>query len=269
MFRKYLYYKENVMKATKKMFTLLLALIMVLSLFPAVASAEAKDDIPTKVRMFYTQDESAIKLQLADTTQSIDNIKTDSKNLFAMLTGSEMQQSSDVESNQNSFTIGLRSEKNGTYTVSFDVVDKDGKKVSTKEIKVYAYDVPVKSISFNGKNMRGNTLTGKSAKVKVALTTGNVIKKLEYGVYKIKDENDRSNSEMEYTEFKNGSTVTFGTKAYYNYNKYTNSYDGESAYESEYFYTGMDCPTQIQITYFDKYTKQNETITEYFYKPVE
>lgn len=257
------------MKKTKKMLTLLLALIMVLTLFPAVASAKAKDDIPTKVRMFYTQDESAIKFELADTTQSIDNIKTDSKNLFAMLTGSDKQQAPEAENNQNSYTIGLRSEKNGTYTVSFDIVDKDGKKVSTKEIKVYAYDVPVKSITFNGKNLRGNYLSGKSAKVKVALTSGNVIKKLEYGVYKIKEENDRSSSEMVYKEFKNGATVTFGTKAYYNYNKYTNSYDGENSYESEYFYTGMDCPTQIQITYFDKYTQQNETITQYYYKPIE
>jgi hypothetical protein len=245
---------------------------MLLTLLPANASAITKDNIPTKVRFYHYSDESAITIELADATQSIDNIKTDSKNLFAMLTGSELNQeqgsNTDGANNKNSYTIGLRSKKNGTYTVSFDIVDENDKKVETKEIKVYAFDSPIKSITFDGKIMDGNDLTGKSAKVKVTLTSGNTIKKLEYGVYKIEKEENSSRSEVVYKSFKNGEKITFGTKAYYYSNEYSNELEDYS-YQSKNFNTGMDAPTYINITYYDKYTKQNETYREYYYKEID
>ena len=255
------------MKVTKRVFSLLLGLVILLSLCPTAVFAAEKDKIPEKVRLFSGWDERAIEISLADPTQSIDNIKTDNKNLFAMLTGSEYiseQGNNANDSNKNSFSIGLRSEKNGTYTLSFDIVDKNDKKISSKEIIVYAYEAPVKRITFNGKALGGNELTGKSAKVKVALTAGNTIKKLEYGVYKIQEENNSTQSDIVYKTFKNGAEVAFGTKAYFYSNQYSNENDGY-IYESRYFNTGMTCPTYIKITYYDKYTKQNETYEEYFF----
>lgn len=262
------------MKTIKKLCGLFLAFTMILSaVIPTIAHAAEKDDIPTKVRLFRGWEERAIQIELADTTQAIANIKTDNKNLFAMLTGSESvltQEEGVVNAaeTKNSFTIGLYSKKDGTYTVSFDIIDKNKKKVEAKKIKVYAYGSPVKSITFDGKQPNGNELSGNSAKVKVTLLSGNTIKKLQYGVYKIKEENNETNSDIAYTTFKNNGKVTFGTKAY--------TYSHDSSYENDgyvrkqkYFYTSMNCPTYISITYYDQYTKQNETYEEYYYKLLE
>ena len=261
------------MKVIKKLLGLLLAITMVIAFVPASAEAAEKDTIPTKVRLIYSMDSNAIEINLADITQSIDNITTDSKNLTAMLTGSEYSaQKGDGNENsesKNKYTIGLRSKKNGTYTVSFDILDEKNKKVETKEITVYAYSSPVKSVTFDGKEINGDWLSGKSAKVKVTLTSGNKIKKLEYGVYEIKEDGESSISTEEvYKKFKNGAKITFGTQPYYYSSEYSDNYDDYS-YETKYFNTDMDAPTYIRITYYDKYTKQNEVYTEYFYLPVE
>lgn len=261
------------MRIAKRVYSLLLALVMVLTMVPSIANAATKDSIPTKIRC-YGYDERAIEISLADPSQSIDNISTSSKNLIAIQTGSEFnyEEGPNVtnQNYKNMYYIGLRSKKNGTYKVTFDIVDENKKKVATKSVEVYAYEYPVKSITFNGKSIDGNGLSGTSAKVKVTLTSGNKIKKLQYGVYEIikEKENNSSNSEYVYTTFKNGAKVTFGTHAYYYSNENINNYDDYS-YQYKYYNTGMDCPTIISITYYDKYTKQNETIQEYFTKYME
>jgi hypothetical protein len=259
------------MRIAKRVNSILLALVMALTIAPSIANAATEDSIPTKIRS-YGYDERAIEISLADPSQSIDNIAASSKNLIAIQTGSEFnyEEGPDVtnENYKNMYYIGLRSKKNGTYKVTFDIVDENKKKVVTKSIEVYAYDYPVKSITFNGKSIDGNELSGTSAKVKVTLTSGNTIKKLQYGVYEIVKENDSSNSDYDYTTFKNGAKVTFGTQAYYYSNENINSYDDYS-YQYKYYNTGMDCPTIISITYYDKYTKQNETIQEYYVKYME
>ncbi|MBB2184467.1 hypothetical protein H0486_16430 [Lachnospiraceae bacterium MD1] len=259
------------MRISKRVYSVLLALVMALTMIPSVAGAATKDSIPKKVRSYGTN-ERAIEISLADPSQSIDNIKSSSKNMVVMLTGADYNyEDRDGVSNKNyrnDYYIGVRSKKNGTYKVTFDIIDENKKKVETKTVEVYAYDYPVKSITFDGKKYNGE-LSGKSAKVKVTLASGNTIKKLEYGVYKLKKENENnSSSEMAYTTFKNGGKVTFGTRPYYYSNEYSNSYDGYTSQYS-YFNTGMNCPTTIKITYYDKYTKQNETVESYFYKYVD
>ncbi len=261
------------MKLTKRLFGLLLVVIMMISFLPATIEAASKDVIPTKVRMYYSMDTNAITISLADMTQTIGNIKTDSKNLFAMLTGSDYNaqegEYADQEGAENRYTIGLRSKKNGTYTVSFDILDKKNKKVETKKVKVYAYDNPMKSITFDGKEMKYNEISGKSAKVKVTLTSGNTIKKLEYGVNVLNEDSENSTySEVVYKEFSNGGKVTFGTQPYYYLYQYSDIQEDYS-YKQNHFNTDMEAPTYIRITYYDKYTKQNEVYTEYFYQPIE
>lgn len=260
------------MKKAKKLFSIFLILTMMVALFPGSAMAAKKDTIPTKVRFFHYSSERAISIELADATQSIDNITTDSKNLYAKLTGSELNleqgPNTDGSNNRNNYYIGLRSKKNGTYTVRFDIMDEDGNKVETKEVKVYAYDSPVKSITFDGKKNDVYQLVGKSAKVKVTLESGNKIEKLEYGVYKLVKENTSNRSEEVYKSFKNGEKITFGTQPYYYLDEYSNEYEDYSN-QSKYFNSGMEAPTYIRITYYDKYTEQNETYTEYYSKEVE
>lgn len=258
------------MNMKKRILSFLLVFAMLISIFPsAVVNAAEKNNIPTKVRMYGGWDDSAIKIELADMTHTIKNIKTSNKNLYAMLTGYEYQleEGSYVEkpNYKNSYDIGLLSKKDGTYTVSFDIVDKDNKKVETKEIKVFSYDAPIKSITFDGKNLEGSELSGKSGKVKVTLTSGNKISKLQVGVYVSEKSGEEINCKMVYKTFKNGEKITYGTQAYKYLNKYSNE-DEYRTYISENYGDSIYCPTQIQITYYDKYTKQEETITQYFYK---
>ncbi len=265
------YLRRDDMKTVKKIIGLMMALIVTLSINPTVAKAATEDSIPSKVRLYYSQESSAIKIELADMAQTIGNIKTNDKNLYAMLTSSYLNYESGEESSpsaKNEYTIGVRSKKNGTYTVSFDILDKDKKKVATKEVKVFIYDTPLKSITFNGKELKSNELTGKSAKVKVTLTSGNDIKKLEYGVYASQKDEYGTTSEFVYKTFKNGAAVTFGTKPYYSEADYSMNTEYYSSV-SKSLYTNMEIPTYIVITYYDKYTKQNETFTDYYYKYVE
>ncbi|WP_310605217.1 hypothetical protein [Anaerosporobacter sp.] len=251
------------MKKMKKLCSIMLALVLLVTCMPAMTkAAEKKDSIPTKARIYYS-DSRAIEIELADVTQSISNIKTDNKNVFAMLTYA----STSTNSGKNEYAIGVRASKNGTYTVSFDIVDADSKKIATKKVKVYAYGSPVKSITFDGKKLTSSELTGKSANVKVALESGNTIKKLEYGYYKVTKKDNSTESEIVYKTFKNGGKVTFGTKAYtYDYT-YTSNYD-DTIYSDHYFSTSMDIPTYIRITYTDKYTKQTETTELYYHSYV-
>ena len=260
------------MKKAKKILSVLLFLTMLVTLFPVTANAETKNTIPTKIRMYNRTDERAIEIELADITQSIGNVKTDSKNLFAKVTSSELNQEQGYQTdqmvNKNKFTVGLRSKKNGSYTVSFDILNKDGNKVETKKVKVYAYSSPVKSITFGGKTKDDHILAGKSAKVKVTLNKGNKIDKLEYGVYKLVEDEYSIMSEEVYKTFKNGANVTFGKMPSYYESNYSSEYD-DYLFISNFFSNGMDAPTFIRITYYDKYTKQNETYTEIYITELE
>lgn len=264
------------MNMKKRICGLVLVLAFIVSMFLTTVKAEStekKDSIPTKVRLYNGFNQEAIKIELADTTQSIVNVKSNNKNMKAMLTASDYiyESSSYLENamERNSYTIGVLSKKDGTYTVSFDIVDKDNKKVSTKEVKVYAYKSPIKSITFDGKNLNGNLLTGKSAKIKVTLTSGNKINKLRYGMYKLVElDKDNVKCQEVYKGFKNGSKITFGTQPYYYLSVHASDY-GDSKYESRYMSSGMTIPTFIEITYYDVYTKRNETIIQQYYKEVE
>lgn len=260
------------MKFLKKMCSLVLVFAVLLTFLPASIKAASKDEIPTKVRMYpYDWNEEAIQISLADPNQSIKDVKTDNKNISALLTGrtQRLETGTNVEEvSENTFSIGIRAKKSGTYTVSFTIIDEDNKKVADKKVKVYVYDSPIKSVKFDGKEQKNSELSGKSAKVKIALTSGNTIKKLEYGVLKIKSDENSKNTETVYKTFKNGGKVTFGTQAYYYSNENNNEYD-DYTYKYNYFNTGMTKPTYIRITYKDKYTKQNEIIEIYYYKVVE
>ncbi|WP_167955852.1 hypothetical protein [Anaerosporobacter faecicola] len=260
------------MKKFNRTICYLLVCALILAFFPTTikATETTKDNIPTKVRMYSgNYDDDVIKISLADTTQTITNIKTNSKNAVAKITSTNVryQEGEDAEV-KNEIGIGIYVKKKGTYTVSFDIVDADKKKVSTKKVKVYAYGSVLKSISVGGKEKNSNVLTTKSGKVKVTLESGNKITKLEYGVYSkpTKDSSGTTKNELTYKTFKNGAKITYGTRPYY----YGYEYDSEyNNYYSNYMDTSMVAPTYIRITYTDKYTKQKETMTLYYYRVIE
>lgn len=251
----------------KKLIAIVLMFVMVVTVFPTSTVAAEKDSIPTKVRMYGEHwNDRAIDIELADTTQTIGNVKTDSKNAYADVTAISVSVQDDEKKNEVS--IGVYAKKEGTYTISFDILDADGKKVSTKKVKVYAYnDYVVKNISLEGKEKNTYFLNKKSGKVKVTLSSGNKIKKLEYGVYSTPElYYNTTRNDVIYKTFKNGSKITYGSNPdYYGY-----EYSNESTeFYSKNMFTSIAAPTYIRITYIDKYTKQEETTTEVFYRIIE
>lgn len=240
------------MKNLKKMLSALLALALLLTVFTVPTlevNAATYGKVPSKVRIIPKTTYQDITFDLSDKDDKIINIKTSSKSLKAKQTYNYVQ----INDSSNDITkyaeISFYASKDGKYTLKFDIADKNGKKKSSHKVTVYAYsDMPVKYIKLNNKPLdQSNLVSGKSGKVKVTMNKGYKIKKLEYGVYK------QSSSEMIYKKFKNGSKVTYG--------KYVNSYDYEfksnySSYYTKYWRRGLMAPTEIKITYTDKYSKQ-------------
>lgn len=242
------------MKYFKQILCIILFLTVVVTGLPVNAQAAEKTQ---KVRIYGADswNDQAIEVEFDEYGESIDNIKTDSSNLVAKQTMTQVSKNNGSD-DFNKAAIGLYAKKNGTYKVTYDIMNAKGKKKSSVTVAVYVYDYPLKSITYNGKNRNNNVTTLKSAKIKVALTSGNTVKKLEYGVY-------NSKGEMTYKSFKNGSKVTFGTKPY-SYSDDYSSDDGSNIYK--YSNEGMMAETAIRLTYSDKYTKQNEIITiDYIY----
>lgn len=212
------------------------------------AAAASKDSVPTKVRVYSTEWESnSIKMELAEYGTYVDNLKTSSSNLIAKVTNIYANKSENEL--RNEVTISTFAKKNGTYTVSFDLMNADGTKKASKKVKLYVYNWPVKSVTINGKTMKSNIISAKSGKVKVKLTKGNTIKKLEYGVY-------NKTGKMTYKTFKNGAKIIFG-----NYPYLYNSGNESEGYSYKSYSTSILASTNIRVTYKDKYTKKNETLT--------
>ena len=159
---------------------------------------------------------------------------------------------------ENVYNIAVGTEKEGTYTVTYDIVE-DGETVETKKLTVYAYPSPVKSFTTDAENnyYYGNA---KKSKIKVALLPGNTIKKLEVGTYQKKtDKNGTTSSEIVYKSFKNGATVTLGTSNYY-FKSQQGKRGSKDSYYSGSLSSSLLSRTIIRITYQDKYTKQTEEL---------
>ena len=252
---------------TKKLLGIVLVLAMAVTSIPTSILAAEKESIPSKVRVNSdTWNDTAIEIQLADATHTVANIKSDSKNAIAKITSLDVRSEEGEDADiRNKISIGVYAKKDGTYTISFDILDKDGLKVSTKKVKVYAYrESALKSLSVEGSQKNSSLLSKKSGKVKVTLKPGNKLKKLEYGVYSPKE--NSNNREIKYKQFKNGAKITYGTNPYYYESEYTSEYNN---YYSYYMNTSLVAPTYIRITYIDKYTKQEETMTSYYYRIIE
>lgn len=256
------------MKHVKRLFAGLLIMSVLFGgglLNCGITASAASLSYPTKLHIgLGYANADAIEIKLASAGDKIKNIKSSSKNLIAYQTSLDIYRSSDSpSSDRNAAGIGVYAKKKGTYTVKFSIYGKNGKKKSTKSVKIYANnDSAVKSFKVDGKDIHSlNYVNKKTAKIKVTMNKGYKLKKIEVGTYKHTKSGNNTESEMKYKKIKNGSKITLGTKPYYYGHKYedTDPYNSNYYYYSENWNKGMTATTEIRITYTDKYTKQTAT----------
>ena len=159
--------------------------------------------------------------------------------------------------------IGLHAKKKGTYTVTFDVVDKNLNVVSSHSVKVYANnEVGVNKVIFAGKTSftslppnlaYGQTAIGQSGSgaFKVSMNKGYSLKSITMVTYK------KSGKEVR-KKIKNGAKVTLGKYRYI-------SEKTKSSYQ-DYWNADLLAKTKFEIVYKDKYTGQPMTASCYFYR---
>lgn len=250
------------MKGLKKIAILLMALCLCTGMFLTTGTevrAESKG-IPKKIRIYprYTGGWDRWNIPAGCTVK---NIKTNSANLKAKLTYSESRK--DSSESTSSIGISFYAQKEGTYTLSFDVYNAKGKKVSTEKIKVYVRsDSPVKSVSVTGLDAKTGYVAKKTGTLKVSMNPGYTLKKIEVGKNKVIKNGDNKHTEEVYTTVKNGSKITFNTTPY----TYKYSYTSGSPSDAYYSYHKQSskeamATTYVRITYVDKYTKTEETTT--------
>lgn len=286
------------MKLTKKITAIVLSFALFLSLFlsvgqvsEAAASATAlKKSIPSKMRILpyseYSYDStplrthaSAIYVPFASYDNCISNIKVSSSALKAKYTSAYKTDSPD--SIYPSFGgIGLYATKEGKYKVSFDVLTKKGgPKLYSKTVTVYVKsDSPFSSVKYAGKDIVNRIQTKAKGKLRIKMNKGYKLKSIEVGTFSRNTPQKKDNSYENYVststyesssltfkKVKNNSVITLGTNTNYNY-RY------ELTKRDDYYYLGHNledtilAQTVIQITYVDKYTKENCIATYHLYR---
>lgn len=265
------------MKTLKRMISGFLALVLALGMaavgVPATAQAAAETGIktcPSKIRIFPGfADDYAMELELKSAKYYVKSVKTSSKNLKAEVT----EENSDyyendgiVETDENSYVIGMYAKKEGKYTMTLTIGNEDDASFSyKKKVTVYAKnDSPFKKVTVNGKSEKWENIYSTKKKIKFAVTaaSGYKIQKIEIGTYQYTtEENGDVRSEIVYKKQSSKKSVSFtlSTKPYkyiYNYN-YTGGGKAQSQYSSWREY--MHAPTYVRITYKDKWTKQPAT----------
>lgn len=240
------------MKIFKRTVSLFLAFCLCAGMFllqpqSTVSAAVRNKETTTAVRMNSNSfDSSAIYINLPKAQVCyVQNINTGSKNLIAKNTHYYTTSSDDTYTDTYA-SIGLYAKKTGKYTVTYDICDKAGNKLSSGAVTVYVKnDLPVKSVKFAGKEVNYSLTSKKSGKLSVKMNKGYTLKKITVTTY------NKAGKEV-VKALKNNSTLKLGEYAYI----YDNSYSS-----SRYYSTSLAARTKITITYIDKYTKQEcETV---------
>lgn len=253
------------MKLSRKITSVLLVLSFMVGLFfIPVNHAEAASygSVPKKVRIYTNSAYQNFSFDLSY-GYSIKGLKSNSSNLKVKQTEQRFEQGTD--DNHNFAKIALFATKEGNYKVSFNIVNAAGKKVSSHTVKVYVKnDSVLKSLKV-GKNDVFNDwnyslLKGKSGKVKVVMSKGYKLKKIEYGVY------DKNKATYIFKPIKNNKKITYGKYAA----EYNESYESVfSSYKYSWWTKDTVANTYIRITYIDKHTKLQDEIYYQFYRWVD
>lgn len=274
------------MKTLKRMIGGFLALILALGLavvsVPATAQAAAETGIktcPSKIRITpgYA-DDWAMDLELKSAMYYVKSLKSSSKNFKAEVVYENVnfrETDGTVENDENSCTIGMYAKKEGKYTLTITIgKEDDANFVYNKKVTVFAKsDSPFKKVTVNGKTDDWDRVYSAKKKIKFAVTaaSGYKIQKIEVGTYKsTKDENGNVRSDIVYKAQKSKKMVSFtlSTKPYqYSYSNSHKSNDSSSKYQYQNgnWREDMAAPTIVRITYKDKWTKQPDTRSYWFY----
>lgn len=261
-------------KIGKMILSSLMALALVLSVVTPATMASAQEEkvtylknVPGKKHCIYNKYSSNEYTIAEFNLENYDNkiyVKCSSKNMYAGVThkNSSYSKSSDQVQSSGNVRVSAVFKKAGNYKVTVTEKTAKGKVVFTKNIKVYCNtSSPVKKLTLNGKVRNYSYVTMKSAKAKVTMNKGYKLKKIEYGVYK------KNSNEMVWKAIKNGGKVVFGKYPYHSGSK--NEYgdkDGDYYSYYEYYSENLVADTFIRITYIDKYTKENDTVTYHYYR---
>ena len=259
------------MKILKKVSCFVLTLAMlatIVSVPDAAYAATTKDTVPAKIRIYSgVYDNSAISFDYDNAGDQVKNVKTNSKNLIARQTRQESaseEYAKDSDLSYNSAQIGLYAKKEGKYTVSFDVYSSDGTtKRNSYKVTVFAKnDSPFTDIKYAGQSLFSYNSSYSSSQEIVTKSSGKLSIKMAKG-YKLKKieviTRDKAGNEV-VKVVKNNKKIKLGEYPYsYSY-EYQSSYNPQ--YWRSYWYKYMNASTRIQITYKDKWTKQEE-VTSY------
>lgn len=189
----------------------------------------------------------------------IKNIKSSSKNLYARQTDQDynVYENTYSEYPYGRAEIGLYAKKSGSYKVSFDVCDINGKRRAKYTVKVkanetYEGDSPVKKVTYAGKQDLWYTLTGKkSGKFKVTMNSG-------YKLKSITMEYTDANGNSVEKKIKNNKKVTLGKFVYkYEHENSYNDYWSGKKYSNYNLSTSLFATTTFRIKYQNKKTKAN------------
>lgn len=235
-------------KGMKKAVCLVLAVGMIAAsmLIPDTkASASAAAD---KIRI-WTKTQSSMMVELAAGDYKIANLKSSKKNLLVRTTYTYSYD----KKYSGSATISMYAKKKGTYTVTFDVVDRSNKKLKSHSVKVYAADEPaVKKAEFGGSEIfYGSVCEKSSGTFKVTMNKGYRLKSITIHTY---DKNGKSVSK----KFKNGKKAALG--------KYRRISEGSKGKDYEYWSASLLAETYFEIAYIDKYTKKEAKTSYYLYR---
>lgn len=286
-------YKIN-MKRLNKWTSALGMLLLIVALFAipsidvdAAPSAKAlKKAVQNRVRIMpyddYTSSGSnsstdIIYVPYMSKENRIANIKVSNKALHAKQTyyysqtGELGNQFDYKKTFPNYGCIALYSEREGKYTVSFDVLSKKGgKKVYSKKVTVFVKaDEPIKYVKYAGKKLEYNTVASKmTGKLSVKMGKGYKLKSIRIGKYQITTNEDKTDEssygtfkrrnldgEAVYSKVKNNKNITLSDMTMDKYQStYESIYDGYHSYYSN-MRDGILAETIVEVTYIDKYTK--------------
>ena len=212
-------------KAVKRIICIISAICVALSMLLVLDTSVLAATTPQKVHIglkeFYAYD-SNIEVKFSQGDYKVQNVKTSSKNLISRVTNIDATSSKRTYNKDNPWgyaRIGLHAKKKGTYTVTFDVVDKNLNVVSSHSVKVYANnEVGVNKVIFAGKTSftslppnlaYGQTAIGQSGSgaFKVSMNKGYSLKSITMVTYK------KSGKEVR-KKIKNGAKVTLGKYRY-------------------------------------------------------
>lgn len=243
-------------KQQKRMLCFFLAIGLLVTSLLIPNGQAAASAAPDKEHIWVKQTGEELEVRFDEGDFKIANLKSGSKNLILRTTyvnSSDRKQEYDAEYPWGYARIGMYAKKKGTYTVTFDVVDRQGAVRKSYSVKVYATaDMAVKKVSYAGKTEFFGIAPKAKGKFKVSMAKGYKLQSITMTSY------DRTGKEI-VKKIKNGQNVALGkyrSKTVYN----------EGAQNREDWRADLLARTQFKVAYKDKYTGASKTVYYSLYR---